>query len=270
MVNVDQLPIPDWDLHCPGCGAALAGLSEHRCRQCGRRFNIRQLLELKRPVPALDLYCEECGYSLNGLPEHRCPECGAGFSVRELLDASTEFSAAWNVRETDPIDHYLKKREPTFTGQERPLPDFGLFCEECGLSLAGAPADVCPDCQQPLRLPEVVSRGGWVNLTRFVAGPLQPVVKSILYQNGIPYLLGSSGLSNIYTGIGPYVEERLLVPQEFFFDALYALADATQPASTEPAADWTCPECTESVPGGFDVCWKCGAFRPESPPAEPS
>ena len=28
---------------------------------------------------------------------------------------------------------------------------------------------------------------------------------------------------------------------------------------------WTCPGCTETVPGHFDVCWSCGAPRPAEP-----
>ena len=27
--------------------------------------------------------------------------------------------------------------------------------------------------------------------------------------------------------------------------------------------EWKCAQCGESVPGGFDICWKCGADRAE-------
>ena len=269
MVNVDQFPVPDWDLHCPGCGAALAGLRDHRCGECGRRFDIRHLLELKRPVPSLDLCCEECEYSLNGLPGDRCPECGAKFSIRELLDREepAEFSNDWLSRDADPTDHHLKKREPRFSGSQRPLPDFGLFCDKCGWPLAGAPADACPDCGRPFRFQRIIPHGDWVNLGRFISGSLRPVAKAILYQDEIPYIISGSGLSAIYTGISPMVEERLLVPREFFFDALHAFAVAAEQASAEPASDWTCPTCAESVPGGFEICWKCNTGRHESPEA---
>ncbi len=28
--------------------------------------------------------------------------------------------------------------------------------------------------------------------------------------------------------------------------------------------EWICSKCEESVPGGFDLCWKCGTDRTES------
>ncbi|MBP7935521.1 MAG: hypothetical protein KA354_12820 [Phycisphaerae bacterium] len=270
MINIDQLPIPDWDLHCPACGTALAGMPEHCCRRCGRRFDIRRLLDLKRPVPSLDLHCEACDYSLNGLPGDRCPECGTKFSIRDLLEIEEpiEFNNDWLSRDADPTDHHLKKREPRFSGAERPLPDFGLFCDDCGGPLAGAPANACPACTCPFHLQRIIPRGDWVNLGRFITGPLRPMAKTVLYHDEIPYMVSGSGLSTIYTGISPLAEERLLVPREFFFDALHALA-ATEPASTEADATWTCPTCAESVPAGFDICWKCNTSRQESPGTEP-
>ena len=33
-------------------------------------------------------------------------------------------------------------------------------------------------------------------------------------------------------------------------------------APAVPAADWLCPKCGEEVPGNFELCWQCGAFRP--------
>ena len=40
-------------------------------------------------------------------------------------------------------------------------------------------------------------------------------------------------------------------------EALELLRDA-QDAVTDMQPDWTCPECNESVPGHFAVCWNCG------------
>jgi hypothetical protein len=31
----------------------------------------------------------------------------------------------------------------------------------------------------------------------------------------------------------------------------------------EPAAAWRCPACGAEVEGEFDLCWQCGAPRPE-------
>ena len=46
-----------------------------------------------------------------------------------------------------------------------------------------------------------------------------------------------------------YRAERLL--EEFFRDAEGA------------AGPWRCPACGEKVEAGFDLCWNCGAARPE-------
>ncbi|GAB4181544.1 MAG: hypothetical protein Tsb002_01570 [Wenzhouxiangellaceae bacterium] len=35
-----------------------------------------------------------------------------------------------------------------------------------------------------------------------------------------------------------------------------------QDATAEPGSDWNCAECQASVPGGYGVCWRCGAEEP--------
>ncbi len=40
----DALPVPDLGLKCMACDCTLAGLSEHRCRKCGRRFTLDEYL----------------------------------------------------------------------------------------------------------------------------------------------------------------------------------------------------------------------------------
>jgi DNA-directed RNA polymerase subunit RPC12/RpoP len=150
MIEIDQLPIPDWGLRCSGCDAPLAGMAEHRCARCGRRFNIRQLLDLHRPVPDLGLNCQECGYPLCGLSGDRCPECGTEFSVREMLEDLDGPNVGFLTGFADPPDHSVKQREPTFTGHERPVPDFGLCCRNCESPLAGATGVTCPTCNEPV------------------------------------------------------------------------------------------------------------------------
>ena len=39
-----------------------------------------------------------------------------------------------------------------------------------------------------------------------------------------------------------------------------AETDEPAPSDTEASA-WKCPQCGESVPGTFDVCWKCSTTR---------
>jgi len=97
MIDIDQLPVPDWGLRCPACDEPLAGMPEHRCGRCGQRFNIRQLLGQQRPVPNLGLTCEECGYLLTGLTEDRCPECGTEFSIRDMLGPESPQSTRFRL-----------------------------------------------------------------------------------------------------------------------------------------------------------------------------
>jgi hypothetical protein len=78
---------------------------------------------------------------------------------------------------------------------------------------------------------------------------------------------------------------RMTVPREFYFDAVFWLRrsrDSGRPVRPEGEAeppgaeevgeaaeagedagpDWTCPNCGESVPGSFDMCWSCCTMRP--------
>ena len=138
MSRINELPIPDWGLVCPHCRSPLDGLPEHRCGKCGQLFNILPILALHRPIPELDVCCPNCGYNLTGLTGSRCPECGIRFSLRAILGDLSETGAVDPLHLADPLDHHRKRREPAFTGSERPLPEFGLTCETCGAGLAGA------------------------------------------------------------------------------------------------------------------------------------
>jgi len=263
MIDVDQLPIPDWGLRCPDCQAFLAGMRAHRCERCGRQFSIRQLLAAVRPIPDIGLACRECGYLLTGLVVNRCPECGAEFSVREMLEEHSAFGAVYLGQAAEPEDHHLAKRPPVFTGRERPLPDFGLGCASCDHPLAGAEADRCPACNKPFDILAAVPRGDWVAIGRFVPRPLAAMVNTVLYGAQIPYLVDNARLTQLYGGQIPFVPNTLRVPRPFFFDALHAMATAER-AQAQATHDWTCPACHETVPAGFDLCWNCNA------PYEPS
>ena len=265
MIDADALPIPDWGLRCPNCDAPLAGMPEHRCERCGRAFNIRRLLGVHRPIPDIGLTCSRCGYPLTGLTASRCPECGTAFSVREMIEDQSPTGAVYLTQTDNPPDHHLKKREPTFTGHERPLPDFGLSCADCGRSLTGASADVCPGCGLPFDLPAVVPNGDWVNIRRFVPGWLSAIAKTVLYDARIPYVVDNARLSEVYGGNIPFTTSKLRVPRPFFFDALHALAAADEPAPAYTDAAWTCPSCNEQVPAGFEVCWNCNMPHPGRP-----
>ncbi len=44
MFDPDALPVPDLGFACPDCGYPLAGLTEHRCPECGRPFELEQFI----------------------------------------------------------------------------------------------------------------------------------------------------------------------------------------------------------------------------------
>ncbi len=263
MLDIDQLPIPDWGLRCLNCDAPLAGLQIHRCGACGQPFDMRYLLSMHRPIPNIGLVCQECGYLLTGLMDERCPECGTEFAVREMLEDQSALGVVDAVQLADPDDHYVKKREPALTGQERPLPELGLSCAECGSVLAGAAADVCPECGSSFDLSALVPDGDWVSVSEFVPANVPGVAKTILYGAQIPYLVDDAQLERLYGGRVRLFGGGIRVPRGFFFDALHAFAAADEPPAEYARAEWICLACNEHVPAGFEVCWNCGGPHPD-------
>lgn len=263
MGDIYQLPIPDWGLICPWCSTPLAGLEEHRCEHCGRRLNMVTLLAVHRPIPDIDLTCPGCDYSLTGLTGNRCPECGQQFSVADLL-REEEPSRLKDIGPfADPPDHHLKRRDPMFTGAERPLPEFGMTCLRCERSLAGATLDVCPHCGAHFRIEEMLSPRDWISISGMIPSGAAMFARQVLYSAQIPYLLTRSSAADLYTALGSSSGD-ILVPREFQLDAMHALAtadlgDGTETADAEP---WICPACAEPVPGNFEICWSCETPRP--------
>lgn len=43
-----------------------------------------------------------------------------------------------------------------------------------------------------------------------------------------------------------------------------ALMTAIRNAPKPAGGEWVCPECRAPGEAGFDVCWNCGADRPQS------
>ena len=217
MLDLTDGPIPDWGLHCRHCGAPLAGLRRQCCASCGRMFSLLALLAAHRPIPDLGLTCPTCGYSLTGLLDDRCPECGDPFLLAELLDAAyaVDPPATLPLAVSDPSDHHLKRRKPTFTGRERPLPDFSLRCERCDTDLVGAKGDMCPSCGERFDLEALVPRGDWVDISRFIPRRLGTTIRSLLYDAQVPYLVQVGWMQELY---GVHQSGSwLIVPREFFF-----------------------------------------------------
>ena len=269
MADMIPLPIPDWGLRCPHCDESLAGLTEPRCSDCGEAIDLLYVLGAHRPIPDLGLACPECGYPLTGLTGSRCPECGGHFSIRELLIDESPDGAVDTGQLADPDDHHVKKREPVLTGRERPLPDLGLYCAECEHSLEGATADVCPECGLPFDLEEIIPEHEWVDVTEWVPRESSVIATPILYEAQIPYLVDNAGLTRAYGFRIPFASGSLRVPREFFFDTLHAFAAADDPPARHARNDWICPNCHESVPAGFEVCWNCNASHPDRPIDQP-
>jgi hypothetical protein len=263
MFDLTTLPLPDFGLRCRHCGAPLAGLNEHRCGGCGRRFNLLTLLAQHRPILDIGLTCPTCEYSLTGLTGDRCPECGNHFRLAELMDEASEAEQDATLRASaaDPPDHHVARRKPEFTGHERPLPDFGLTCPSCGMELAGAAGEECPSCGERFDLDSLAGGDEWGNVSRLVARDVVTTARALLYESQVPYVTQTSALQGIY-GVGP--ASSLFVPREFLFDALHVLgADRPEEDAGRKEPDWLCPSCNEANPGDFDVCWHCQTPRPE-------
>jgi rubrerythrin len=200
------------------------------------------------PIPDWGLTCQACGYLLKGLPLHRCPECGHPIVIEELLRTWTRL------------------RDPRLTGQELPLPDFGLQCPRCQQPLAGARERTCPHCAAPFDPAAWRPARDWFVLDTELCGRL-PIagVQALLAAEDVPYFpMTEMTLSEIYGGQGVMVA-RLRVPTEFYFEVRWLLERARQETEAARAAgkqaQWRCPRCGEDNPGHFELCWNCGGGR---------
>src|SRR5262245_40153584 len=102
-IDLAQIPIPDWDIHCPGCGYALRGLTVHRCPECGRGFEMSEVVRTwtrlraprftgaERPLPDFGLTCVACGAALAGANDDCCTTCRAPFELRAIQPQKTWF-----------------------------------------------------------------------------------------------------------------------------------------------------------------------------------
>jgi hypothetical protein len=200
------------------------------------------------PIPDWDLECPECRYPLRGLPSHRCPECGLELDMHQVV-------RPWH-----------RVRPPHFTGTERPLPDFGLACDACDVSLAGAAGEECPACGTPFDLEALRPQRDWFVLDRDLTGELlMPAVQTLLAHEHVPHFeVHDDALRRIY-GTAEVTVRRLRVASEFYFEVLHLLQEARlEYESARAAADepgWACPGCGEENPLHFEVCWNCETPR---------
>jgi rubrerythrin len=194
------------------------------------------------PIPDWGLRCPTCRYLLRGLPSHRCPECGTRLEMAEV------------------VRPWTRLREPRFSGEELPFPDFGLKCATCGRPLAGAPQRVCPACGEPFDPAAFLPAKKWhaVEPQEDQSLPF-PMTESILVSEQVPHIVHETRTA---FGIAGW---RLMVPSDFYFEVLWLIRQARNRIESQRAADgdegWLCPQCNTNNPGGFELCWNCGAAR---------
>lgn len=199
------------------------------------------------PIPDWGLQCPECRYALCGLPTHRCPECGTDIDVPSL------------------VRPWTRLRPPRFTGDELPLPDFGLSCAHCDQDLAGAEGFRCPACREPFDLESLRPPGQWFVLDKDLAREL-PVsgIQTLLAAELVPHFeAAEDGLRRLY-GVQSFTPTRLNVASEFYLDVLWLLEAARKEDEQRRAGilrPWDCPACGEHNPANFDVCWNCASNR---------
>lgn len=200
------------------------------------------------PIPDWGLGCPNCRYPLRGLPLHRCPECGTE------LDMSTI------------VQSWTRLRPPRYTGEELPLPDFGLSCAACGEPLAGATSRACPQCAEPFDLQVLRPRRDWFVLDQVMCGPVPvPGVQAVLAAELVPHFpVEERTVGEIYCGHS-MLYNGLRVAGEFYFEVLWLLTRARREMEQVRAAggtrNWTCPHCGEENPGNFELCWNCARAK---------
>lgn len=95
--------------------------------------------------------------------------------------------------------------------------------------------------------------------------------ESVLKEAGIRCFVQNAYSHNLLTGIPSHLfYPKLCIVDDGDLEAALELLKPLrqmEAPSAPPRADWTCPQCGEQVPGGFDRCWKCGRGRDADQPA---
>lgn len=128
-IDLDQLPIPDWGLLCPGCRYPLVGLPERRCPECGCSFEMQELVKSwtrlrdpwyagdELPIPDFGLACSACGHALAGCVTHDCPGCGSRVDPRSYRPQRNWFVVTHELAAPVP----LAVVEPLFSAENIPF-----------------------------------------------------------------------------------------------------------------------------------------------------
>lgn len=209
------------------------------------------------PIPDWGVECPRCRYPLVGLPSHRCPECSLEFDMGEVVQT-------WH-----------RLRPPRFTGHEDPFPDYGLFCRRCSEPLAGARGGVCAHCGRKFDPDDFLPKKSWRLINPSLYGGVSAAALApILAAERIPHIYAANETVREVFGISNLVDARVMIPKEFYFDALWLIkekADALRQVREQAPTNWRCATCGHDVPGHFEICWNCEAVRAEreaEPPSE--
>lgn len=198
-IDIQQLPIPDWGLHCP-----------------------------------------QCNYSLHGLPSHTCPECGLELEIANVIQS-------WH-----------RLREPEFTGDELPVPDWGLQCRKCNASLFGSRTYECERCNQPFTMPQKLRpQKTWFEVSESISqGLSDSYIELLLFNAQIPHRREQSLQFLLQAP-----KLMILAHRDFYFDVLHLLASERRRLAEGRAMaqnEKVCPTCGKQNPGNFAICWSCG------------
>ncbi len=192
------------------------------------------------PIPEWHLRCPKCGYLLNGLPSHRCAECGDSLDMDAIIPT------------------WARLREPRFTGEELPLPDFGLYCNNCDAPLAGARQRECPSCHEPFEPMRSRPTKAWFVADTMIDEKIAPqLIAMMLEREFVPYVLEET--QNPVTGS---LSWSLRIMSDFYFEFLWLLrCRLHEMEDVTTLSDWQCQSCDNENPASFETCWHCGTLR---------
>lgn len=160
------------------------------------------------PIPSWNLSCPSCGYCVNGLTSHRCPECGREFDMSVMVPT------------------HARLRDPTFTGEESPLLDFGLRCHSCDRPLIGAEDGLCPHCATAFDPTALLPSEPWFGVPAWMRyGVPVEIVALMLDDAFVPYIARHAQNAFVAGSM------QLSVASEFFFDLLYLTRQRSESAN---------------------------------------
>ena len=88
--------------------------------------------------------------------------------------------------------------------------------------------------------------------------------KSILDEAGIPCFIQNETTSQLVNMLAMVFQPTLCITNDAQYEDALALLkplhDQSLPTLEE---EWVCPQCKETNPGAFELCWKCQTIRAE-------